>query len=90
MNSSIPPTDIETLVEDELAFLSTLVEAVGAVNDKPSPRLFVTAPKVTESTKIPEFKAPFLSPILLLFAIDPPVELSQLRVAARFVLHHRK
>lgn len=90
MNSSTPPTAIETLVEDALAFLSTLVEAVGAVNDKPSPRLFVTVPKVTESTRIPVFNAPFLSPMLLLLAIDPLVELSQLRVAARFVLHHRK
>lgn len=90
INSSIPPTAIETLVEDVLAFLSTLVEAVGAVSDRPSPRLFVTVPKVTESTRVPVFNAPFLSPMLLLLAIDPLVERSQLRVVARFALHHRK
>lgn len=84
------PLVMLSAVEEELAFLSTLVSASGAVKGVPSPRVFVTVPKVTASITTPVLRAPSLRATLLLLDTVPPVLLSQVNVAASPELHHKK
>ena len=88
-NSSIPPEPIEIEVEEEFAFLSTLVEAVGTVNDVPSPRVLVTVPKETASIRVPVFAGSFLIPTLLLLLTVSAEDLSQVNVEDSEALHHK-
>lgn len=84
------PLVMLSAVEEELAFLSTLVFAAGAVREIPSPNVFVTVPNVTASTTAPVLRGPFLKATLLLLETVPPVLLSQSNVAESPLLHHRK
>lgn len=88
--SSIPPGAIVMEVEDAFAFRSTLELAIGAVSEVPSPNGALGVPKLTASTTDPVASGPLRIAIELLFATVSLVFLSQLRLAFKVVLHHRK
>lgn len=90
INSSIPPIAIVKLVDDEFAFLSTLVPPAGAVRDAPSPKVVPGAPKLTASITVPLAREPLIKPKLLSFESVPlPVAL-QFKDTFRLLLHQRK
>lgn len=77
-------------VDAELAFLSTLELASGAVKAVPSVSPFETVPKPTASITVPVSAAPSLRATLLLLVSVCAVLLSQAKEALRLVLHQRK
>lgn len=84
------PANILSAVDAELAFLSTLLFASGAVKEVPSVNPLDTVPKATASIRLPESAAPSLNATLLLFETVALVLRSQPRAALTLLLHQRK
>ena len=77
-------------VDPELAFLSTLLFASGAVKVVPSVKPLAAVPKATASTIVPVSSAPSLKAIPLLFATVWAVLLLHPRAISKLLLHQRK
>lgn len=84
------PANMLSAVDPELAFLSALLLAAGAVIGVPSIRPLDTTPIPTASTTVPESAGPSLNATLLLSAIVALVLLSQPNEIPMLLLHHKK
>lgn len=84
------PVVILSAVDPELAFLSTLPLASGAVSPAPSVNPLETVPNPTASTSVPTSTAPSLKAMLLLLDKVWPVARSHARETSSASLHQRK